>query len=99
MSDQTPPEKMQPEEIERLHSAVVAIEMQLQDIGAHMPQIIGPALLSMTTFMIEKIYTCSKDVESANLLLSSASEAGLQNWVDLVEGQRQHESPIITLDG
>lgn len=73
------------DEYQRLHSAVVAMELQLADIGKHHPQILGMALLSMATFMVEKIYVCSADVESANLLLAAAQEAGLQNWIDQVE--------------
>ena len=91
------PEQMKPEEVERLHSAVVALEMQLQDIGDHWPRILGPALLSMSTFLVEKVYHCSKDVESANLLLAAAQEAGLQNWIDLFE-RSEPESQIVTLD-
>ena len=86
------------EEMERLHSAVMAIELQLQDIGAHHPKLLGPALLSMATFMIEKIHTCSDGVEGANALIAAAQEAGLQNWIDQVE--RMREPPeIVTLDG
>lgn len=78
-----------PEEYQRLHSAVVAIELQLEDIARHHPKILGMALLSMATFMVEKIYTCSAGVESANLLLASANDAGLQNWIDQVERERE----------
>ena len=86
------------EELQRLHSAVMAIELQLQDIGAHHPKILGMAMLSMATFMVEKIYTNSRDVESANMLLNAANEAGLQNWIDQVERQRDPPQ-IVTLDG
>jgi len=93
-----PQEQPTLEEMERLHNGVMAIELQLADIGAHHPKILGMAMLSMATFMVEKIYTNSRDVESANLLLSAANEAGLQNWIDQVE--REREPPeIVTLDG
>ena len=87
------------EEMERLHNAVMAIELQLQDIGTHHPKLLGQALLSMATFMVEKIYHCSANIESANLLLASANEAGLQSWIDIVEAQRTTEAePKIILD-
>ena len=101
MSEEQTSYQPTPEEIERLLSATMAIELQLQDIGQHHPKILGQALLSMATFMVEKIYHCSADIESANLLLGAAQEAGLQSWIDIVEAQRQspeEKDQIITLD-
>jgi hypothetical protein len=88
-------------EMERLHSAVMAIELQLQDIGAHHPQILGMALLAMSTFMVEKIYTISATADNANALLAAAQEAGLQNRVDQEERARHstdNDQRIMTLD-
>lgn len=97
VTTEAPPEPTV-EEMERLHSAVMAIELQLQDIGTHHPKLLGMAMLAMATFMVEKIYTCSGGVDSANMLLAAAQEAGLQNWVDQVE--RDREPPeIVTVDG
>lgn len=97
MTEEQKPTEPTRAELERLHSAVVAIELQLQDIAAHHPKILGMALLSMATFMVEKIYTCSSGVESANLLLAAANEGGLQSWIDQVEHERD-PSPIVMLD-
>jgi hypothetical protein len=94
-------EEMQPEEVERLHELITVVEVQLENIGAHHPKLFGPALLSLATFLVEKIYTCSATVDDANAVIASASEIGLQNWVDQEEFLRTKaaESVIQTLDG
>lgn len=76
---------MKPEEIERVHEMVLSLELQLQNIGEHYPQLLGTALLAAATFIVEKVYLCSSDVKHANELLSAAQDTGLQGWIDMVE--------------
>ena len=90
-------ERPEREDLERLHSAVVAMELQLQDIGEHHPKLFGQALLSMATFLVEKIYLCSPTMEDASALLAAAQDNGLQNWIDQAERQEE-ELRIVTLD-
>ena len=94
------PQEMKPEEIERLHELVTVVEVQLENIGQYHPKIFGPALLSLATFLVEKIYTCSATVEDANAMLASAQDVGLQNWIDQEEFLRKKAAePVIqTLD-
>lgn len=96
---ETIPTELTPDEIERLHELCMSVELQLQNIQQHHTKAFGPALLSVATFIVEKIYTCSADAESANLLIGSAMEAGLQNWIDQEERIRTAEaSQTQTLD-
>lgn len=93
-------EEMTPEEIGRLHEMIAVVELQLENIGKVHPKIFGPALLSLATFVVEKIYTCSATVDDANAMLASAQDVGLQNWVDQEEFiRRKNAEPVIeTLD-
>ncbi len=93
---------LSPEEEERLHSAIAVIDHQLADIYRHKPELFGPALLSMMTFLVEKTYFCSTNYETSQQLVTAAQEAGLQAWLDYNERQKSNgkDGPaIVTLDG
>lgn len=89
------------EEAQLLYNGIHSMNAHLESVGELHPNIIGPAILSMATFIVETIYRCSKDVEAANLLLAAAQDAGLQSWIDYVESARirDEDGPqIVTLD-
>lgn len=79
--------QMAPEDYQRLHEFVNSIEVQFENIAKHHPALLGPALLAVSTYMVEKVYHCSNGVENANALLACAQEQGLQSWVDEMERQ------------
>ena len=87
--------QMSQEDMQRLHDLVMSIEVQFENIGRHHPNLMGPAMLSVATFMVEKIYHCSNGMEAAQALLASAQEVGLQNWIDEVERAAANEPQII----
>jgi len=76
------------EHIERIHELVVSTNLQLDNIGTHYEDAYGPALLSLATYVVEKIYQSTKTVEDAAAILASAQDVGLQTWIDQAEAER-----------
>jgi hypothetical protein len=90
--------EMSQAEAEALHEMLVAIETRLQSIGERYPAAFAPALFSLATYTVEKVYACSPEIDNASMLLSRAQEQGLDNWVAQAEREREaaSEPKIIT---
>lgn len=74
--------------VQAVHELVVATDAQIDRIGREHTNAYGPALLSMATYLVEKIYASSPEAEKADAVIGYA----------VTEGRKNHELAKSRLD-